>query len=188
MTGAASSVRPSSFSFPRAIVVVLDGAGVGALPDAEEYADEGSNTLGNIARQVDLSIPTLRAMGLGSVVDIGGSLPAPVSAFGRMAEASPGKDSVTGHWELTGVVLDRPFPLFVDGFPLRVIADLERRIGYKTLGNTKASGTEIIERLGTEHLETGSPIVYTSVDSVCQIAAHESIMSVSELYRCCEIV
>jgi len=187
MAGAGSSVRPSSFSFSRAIVVVLDGAGVGALPDASEYADEGSNTLGNIARHVDLLIPTLRAMGLGNVVDLGGSSPAPLSAFGRMAEASPGKDSVTGHWELTGVVLDRPFPLFVDGFPLRVIADLERRIGYKTLGNSTASGTEIIERLGREHLETGSPIVYTSADSVCQIAAHESIMSVPELYRCCEI-
>lgn len=181
------AVRSSPFQFSRAIVIVLDGAGIGGLPDAAEYADEGSNTLGNVAREVPLAIPTLRAMGLGHVVELGGTRPPPLAAFGRMAEVSPGKDSVTGHWELTGVTLDRPFPVYPDGFPASAIAELERRIGRPTLGNLAASGTEIIQRLGVEHLESRAPIVYTSADSVCQIAAHESVASVDELYRYCEI-
>ncbi len=173
--------------FTRAIVIVLDGAGIGALPDAAAYGDEGSNTLGNIARQTPLRLPALRALGLDRVVPLGGAAQgAPRAAYGRMAEASPGKDSVTGHWELMGIVLDRPFPTFPAGFPPAVVAEFERRIGRGTLGNVAASGTEIIARLGAEHLRTGKPIVYTSADSVFQIAAHEDVIPVPELYRMCE--
>jgi len=167
--------------------------GCGDLPDAAAYGDEGSDTLGNIAKHVPLKLPRLRAMGLGRVSNIGPADPAtaahlpPLGAFGRMAEASAGKDSVTGHWEMMGVVLDRPFPTFPNGFPADVIAEFERRIGRGTLGNVVASGTEIIERLGVEHIGTGKPIVYTSADSVFQIAAHEEVVPVAELYRICEI-
>jgi phosphopentomutase len=174
--------------FTRAIVVVLDSVGIGELPDAASYGDEGSNTLGHIAGTIPLRIPTLRALGLGNLVDIGGATPpAVLGAYGRMAEASAGKDSVTGHWELMGVVLERPFPTFPDGFPRQLIEEFERRIGRQTLGNVVASGTEIIARLGSEHVATGRPIVYTSADSVFQIAAHEEIVPVPELYRMCEI-
>ncbi|HEY3159427.1 MAG TPA: phosphopentomutase [Vicinamibacterales bacterium] len=181
--------------FPRVIVIVLDSVGIGELPDAGAYGDQGSNTLGNIARQVRLSIPTLRSLGLGRLVslDSGGANPAGgqpsqlEGAYGRMAEASPGKDSVTGHWEMMGVVLDRPFPTFPHGFPAELIAEFERRIGRATIGNVVASGTEIIDRLGPEHLRTGRPIVYTSADSVFQIAAHEDVIPVPEQYRICEI-
>ncbi len=166
---------------------MLDGAGVGALPDAAQYGDASSNTLGHVAGRVPLEVPTLRALGLGRVVEIGGAPPAaPLAAFGRMAEASPGKDSVTGHWELTGVTLAQPFPLFPAGFPADAVRALERRIGRPTIGNVAASGTEIIERLGREHLRTGAPIVYTSADSVCQIAVHNSVAPVEELYRFCQ--
>ena len=181
------SVRPSSLRVSRAIIIVLDGAGIGALPDAAQYGDAGSNTLGHVAGRVPLAVPTLRALGLGRVVEIGGATPtAPLAAFGRMAEASPGKDSVTGYWELTGVTLAQPFPLFPGGFPADAIRALERRIGRPTIGNVAASGTEIIERLGREHLRTGAPIVYTSADSVCQIAVHDSVAPVEELYRFCQ--
>jgi phosphopentomutase len=158
-------------AFTRVILLVIDSAGIGELPDAAAYGDEGSNTIGNIAREVGLSLPYLRSLGLGRVVALGGDDPLPRGAYGRMAEASPGKDSVTGHWEMAGVVLDRPFPTFPHGFPADVIAEFERRIGRATLGNEVASGTEIIERLGDEHVRTGKPIVYTSADSVFQIAA-----------------
>jgi phosphopentomutase len=173
----------------RAIVIVLDSAGIGALPDASAYGDEGSNTLGNIARQVRLQIPALRSLGLPRLVHLRDVEPVaePLGAFGRMAEASAGKDSVTGHWELMGIVLDRPFPVFPNGFPADLIAEFERRISRSTLGNMAASGTAIIEELGPEHGRTGSPIVYTSADSVFQIAAHETIIPVPELYRLCEI-
>jgi len=176
--------------FPRVIVIVLDSVGIGELPDARTYGDEGSNTLGNIASRVPLKIPTLRSLGIGRLVTLGesGADPsAPRGAYGRMAEASPGKDSVTGHWEMMGVVLDRPFPTFPHGFPADVMAEFERRIGRPTLGNVVASGTEIIDRLGVEHMRTGRPIVYTSADSVFQIAAHEDVISVPEQYRICEI-
>jgi phosphopentomutase len=173
--------------FTRAVVVVLDSVGIGELPDAAAYGDEGSNTLGNIARHAPLRIPTLRSLGLGQLVDLGGSPPAPRGAFGRMAEASAGKDSVTGHWEMMGIVLDRPFPTFPAGFPATLIEEFERKIGRKTLGNIVASGTEIIERLGAVHVKTGRPIVYTSADSVFQIAAHEDVVPVATLYRYCEI-
>jgi phosphopentomutase len=193
----------------------MDSVGCGELPDASAYADEGSNTLGNIARQVPLRVPALRTLGLDRIVDIGSALPdgpaspdlkvgptttgagptfrsgasvaTPLGAYGRMAEKSAGKDSVTGHWELAGLVLDRPFPTFPNGFPPEVIAEFERRIGRGILANTVASGTAIIEQLGDEHVRTGKPIVYTSADSVFQIAAHEDVVPVPELYRWCEI-
>ncbi len=176
-------------AFSRAIVIVLDSVGVGELPDAAIYGDQGSNTLGNIARRVRLQIPALRSLGLPRIVALEGVEPvaSPLAAFGRMAEHSPGKDSVTGHWELTGLSLDTPFPVFPHGFPPETIREFERRIGRGTLGNTVASGTVIIEELGPEHLRTGHPIVYTSADSVFQIAAHEEVVPVAELYRQCEI-
>jgi phosphopentomutase len=171
----------------RVILIVLDGAGCGALPDAATYGDEGSDTLGHVAAAVPLQVKHLRAMGLGRIVPLDhGDDTVPAGAWGRMAEASPGKDSVTGHWELAGVVLDRPFRTFPNGFPADAIVDLERRIGRATIGNVVASGTEVIERLGPDHLRSGSPIVYTSADSVLQIAAHEEIIPVAELYGMCE--
>jgi phosphopentomutase len=196
--------------FARVILIVLDSVGIGELPDAAAYGDEGSNTVGNIAKQVLLRVPTLRSLGLGQVVDLeiqtrfdfqatSGHKPAGTAsgenqtwfefrgAFGRMAEASPGKDSVTGHWEMMGIVLERPFPTFPMGFAPDLIRDFERRIGRGTLGNVVASGTEVIERLGAEHVRTGKPIVYTSADSVFQIAAHEDVIPIDEQYRICEI-
>jgi phosphopentomutase len=166
---------------------VLDGVGVGELPDAGRYGDCGSDTLGNLARAVPLHVPVLRSLGLSRVAHLQQLDPPPLGAFGRMAEASPGKDSVTGHWELMGLVLERPFPVFPDGFPSELIAEFERRIGRGTLGNKAASGTAIIDELGPEHVRTGSPIVYTSADSVFQIAAHEEVIPVPDQYRICEI-
>ena len=167
---------------------MLDSVGCGELPDAASYGDQGSNTLGNIAKYRPLRLPHLRALGLGQIVALtAGPDGTPQAAYGRMAEASAGKDSVTGHWEMMGVVLDRPFPTFPSGFPPGVIATFEQRIGRPVLGNVVASGTEIIARLGAEHVRTGYPIVYTSADSVFQIAAHEEVIPVAELYRMCEI-
>ncbi|MCX6552159.1 MAG: phosphopentomutase [Acidobacteria bacterium] len=175
--------------FRRVFVVVLDSVGVGELPDASLYGDEGSDTLGHIAAQIPLRIPHLNALGVSSIRPLSRLTPpaAPLAAFGRLNEASPGKDSVTGHWELMGIVLDHPFPTFPRGFPADTIQEFERRIGRRTLGNTVASGTQIIDDLGEEHMRTGAPIVYTSADSVFQIAAHEDIIPVPELYRICEI-
>src|SRR4029079_17019879 len=173
----------------RVFLTVLDSVGVGELPDAHLYSDEGSDTLGNISRRVPLALPNLRALGLPRVARVEGMAPIerPLGAFGRMAERSAGKVSVTGHWEMAGVVLDRAFPTFPDGFPPEVIAEFERRIGRATLGNYAASGTVIIDERGPEHLRTGRPIVYTSADSVFQIAAHEDVIPVPELYRICHI-
>ncbi len=171
----------------RAIVIIVDSLGIGELPDAALYGDEGSNTLGHIAAVMPLEVPTLVSMGLGRLVSLGegtSTIPAR-GAYGRMAEVSPGKDSVTGHWELMGLPSDKPFPVFPQGFPPGVMAEFERRIGRRTIGNIPASGTEIIERLGKEHLATGAPIVYTSADSVFQIAAHEDVVPVDELYGFC---
>jgi phosphopentomutase len=171
---------------------VLDSVGIGELPDAAAYGDEGSNTLGNICKQVRLRVPTLRLLGLDRLVPLGpaavsaANAPRPRFAYGKMAEASPGKDSVTGHWEMMGIVLERPFPTFPQGFPAGLIGEFERRIGRGTLGNVVASGTEIIDRLGAEHMSTGKPIVYTSADSVFQIAAHEEVIPIAEQYRICE--
>ena len=175
--------------FARAIVIVLDSVGIGELPDAPLYEDQGSNTLGNIAAQVPLNIPTMAAMGLSCVVTLEG-IPAaakPTAAYGRMAERSAGKDSVTGHWELMGVILDRAFPTFPGGFPQDLIDEFEQRIGRESIGNVVASGTAVIDDLGPLHMETGSPIVYTSADSVFQIAAHEGIVPVSQLYKWCTV-
>ena len=171
-------------AFSRIIVIVLDSVGAGELKDATAYGDEGSSTLGNIARQIQLRVPTLRRLGLDRIVDIGGPIgpEMPQAAFGRMAEASSGKDSVTGHWEMMGIVLERPFPVFPDGFPRELIDAFEQRIGRGTLGNYAASGTKIIDELGAEHMRTGKPIVYTSADSVFQIAAHEDIIPIEEQY------
>jgi phosphopentomutase len=169
----------------RVVLIVLDSVGIGELPDAAAYGDQGSNTLGNIARVVPLTVATLRSLGLPSLVDIGGARPSPRGAHGRMVEASPGKDSVTGHWEIAGLVLDKAFPTFPEGFPSALIEEFERRIGRRTLGNVAASGTEIIDRLGPEHLDTGAPIVYTSADSVFQIAAHEAVVPLDQLYAFC---
>ncbi len=175
-------------TFSRVIVIVLDSVGIGELPDAAMYGDQGSNTLGHIARAVPLALPTLRRLGLDRLVELGGArVAAPAGAWARMAERSPGKDSVTGHWEMMGIVLDRAFPTFPHGFPPDVIAEFERRIGRGTLGNVVASGTAIIDQLGAEHVKTGKPIVYTSADSVFQIATHEEVVPVPELYRQCEI-
>jgi len=175
--------------FRRVFVIVLDSCGVGELPDAADYGDEGSNTLGNLASQVPLAIPNLTALGLTRIQPLARqATPAsPLAAFGRMLEVSPGKDSVTGHWELMGIVLDRAFPTFPSGFPADKLLEFERRIGRGTLGNTVASGTQIIDDLGPEHMRTGKPIVYTSADSVFQIAAHEDVIPIPELYRICEI-
>ena len=166
---------------------MLDGAGCGELPDAASYGDEGSDTLGHVAARVPLRVPNLRSLGLSRLLGSGPGAHAPVvGAWGRMAERSTGKDSVTGHWEMMGVVLAKPFPIFPGGFPSEVLAEFERRIGRGSLGNVVASGTEIIDRLGAQHLQTGKPIVYTSADSVFQIAAHEAVIPVPELYRFCE--
>jgi phosphopentomutase len=182
-------VTSSISSFDRAVVIVLDSVGIGELPDAAAYGDTGSNTLGNISAHVHLHLPTLVSLGLRQLVDLRDLAPAaaPSAAFARMREASPGKDSVTGHWEMMGIVLDRAFPTFPKGFPPELIAEFERRIGRETLGNVVASGTEVIERLGAEHMRTAKPIVYTSADSVFQIAAHESIIAVPELYEICRV-
>jgi phosphopentomutase len=173
--------------YARAIVIVLDSVGIGELPDAALYEDQGSNTLGNIAAQVPLRIPHLSALGLSRLADLtdGPPVASPTAAFGRMVERSSGKDSVTGHWELMGLVLDRPFPTYPHGFPPAVIAEFEARIGRPSIGNVGASGTAIIDELGARHMETGHPIIYTSADSVFQIAAHEGIVPVAQLYKWC---
>ena len=175
--------------FKRAILIVLDGVGIGALPDADAYGDEGSNTLGNLARAVGgFDLPNLAALGLGNIAPLEGMPPGtePSGSYGVMREASPGKDSTSGHWEMTGVELDGPFPTYPEGFPADVMEAFEKAIGRGTLGNYAASGTVIIQDLGDEHVRTGKPIVYTSADSVFQIAAHEDVIPVEDLYEMCE--
>ncbi len=173
----------------RAIILVLDSVGVGAMPDAADWGDAGADTLGHCAAAVGgLSLPGLQALGLGNIHPVQGVAPvaAPGAAHGRMALASPGKDSVTGHWELTGCVRSEPFGYFHGGFPPEILEPFHAAIGRGSLGNVAASGTVIIEQLGAEHLRTGLPIVYTSADSVFQVAAHERIIPLPELYRICE--
>jgi phosphopentomutase len=180
----------SSTEVRRVIIIVLDSCGIGALPDAGQYGDEGSNTIANTADAAGgLSLPNLQQLGLGNIAAIAGVPPSdqPAAAYGKMAERSVGKDSTNGHWELMGVVLDRMEPVYPDGFPQELMREFESRIGRKTLGNKPASGTVIIEELGAEHLRSGYPIVYTSADSVFQIAVHDSVMPVDELYRICEV-
>jgi len=174
--------------FGRVIWIVLDSVGIGEMPDAEAYGDKGSDTLGNIARQRRLKLPNLCRLGLANIRPLAGLDPVsePAGAYGRCALASPGKDTTTGHWEMAGIHLQKPFPLFPRGFPREVMEPFETRIGRHTLGNKAASGTEIIKELGEEHVRTGSPIVYTSADSVFQIAAHEDVIPLFELYKMCE--
>jgi phosphopentomutase len=174
----------------RAIVIIIDGIGVGELPDAERYGDQGSDTLGNLSRCVGgLTLPHMEALGLGYIHEIEGvgRPPYPQASFGKMKEQSPGKDSTTGHWELAGLILDKPFPLYPHGFPEEVISEFVKRSGCEVIGNYPASGTEIIKELGEEHLQTGKLIVYTSADSVFQIAAHEEIIPLERLYQMCRI-
>jgi len=173
----------------RAITIVLDGVGIGALPDAGMYGDAETNSIVNAAAAAGgLRLPVLQEMGLGNIVPIGGvgATGDPVASWGRMVERSPGKDSTSGHWELMGCPLSEPFPTYPDGFPPVIIERFERETGRTILGNVAASGTEIIEELGARHMRTGSPIVYTSADSVFQVAAHEDVISPGELYRLCE--
>jgi len=175
---------------PRAIVMVLDSVGAGEMPDAAEYGDVGSNTLGNTARVAGgLAMPVLGAMGLGNITDVLGVAPtgSPRASWGKCAEASAGKDTTTGHWEMMGMVLTHAFPTYPDGFPPEVMDSFTRETGLGWLGNHPASGTVIIQELGDEHVATGKPIVYTSGDSVFQIAAHEDVIPIEELYRICEI-
>src|ERR1700722_11477812 len=174
--------------FGRVIWIVLDSVGIGEMPDAGAYGDRGSDTLGNIAKQRALHLPNLRRWGLANIKPLTGLAPAdqPAAAFGRCALASPGKDTTTGHWEMAGIHLEKPFPLFPYGFPPEIMNEFERRIGRHTLGNKAASGTEILKELGEQHMTTGSPIVYTSADSVFQVAAHEEVIPLFELYKICE--
>ncbi|MDD5530660.1 MAG: phosphopentomutase [bacterium] len=175
----------------RAVILLLDGVGCGALPDAIKYGDENSNTLGNLANQLGgLDLPVLQSLGLGNIISIKGVplVDSPLASYGKAAELSAGKDSTIGHWELTGVVTSKPFPVFLDGFPEDMLKRFSAAIPQgNVLGGGAASGTEIIARLGDEHIKTGYPIVYTSADSVFQIAAHKSIIPLEELYRLCEI-
>jgi phosphopentomutase len=175
--------------FERIFWIVLDSVGIGELPDAAEYGDVGRNTLGHIAESRALEIPNLVRLGLANIAPLAHQTPAaaPAGAYGKGATHSPGKDTTTGHWEMAGVWLEQAFPVYKNGFPIEVIEEFERQVGKKTLGNKPASGTEIIKELGGEHLRTGKPIVYTSGDSVFQIATHEDIVSIAELYRMCEI-
>ena len=166
----------------------MDSVGIGAMPDAADYGDVGSDTLGNIARRRGLKLPNLERLGLGNIKPLAGVTPAahPHASYGRCTLASPGKDTTTGHWEMVGIHLAKPFPLYPRGFPADVMNEFERRIGRRSLGNKAASGTEIIKELGEEHVRTGSPIVYTSADSVFQVAAHEDVIPLHELYKICE--
>src|SRR6204780_2225321 len=175
--------------FERIIWIVLDSVGIGELPDAADYGDVGRDTLGHVARSRPLHLPNLVRLGLANIKPLANlASPArPIGAFGKGATVSPGKDTTTGHWEMAGIWLDQAFPVYPHGFPPALIQEFERRIGRRTLGNKPASGTEIIKELGDEHVRTGFPIVYTSGDSVFQIAAHEDVIPIAELYRMCEI-
>ncbi len=174
----------------RVTLIVLDSVGCGDAPDAALYGDEGANTLANTSRAVGgLNLPNLAQLGLGNLTEIENVPPQELSTgvYGRLTEVSAGKDTTTGHWELAGVILERPFPTYPHGFPADLMAAFESRIGRGTLGNYPASGTEILKELGEEHLRTGKPIIYTSADSVFQIAAHEEVIPIETLYRYCEI-
>lgn len=174
----------------RVILMVLDSVGIGELPDAELYGDKGSNTLGNISKTVGgLKLPNMEKLGLGHIDGIKGinKTNSPIGCYGRFDEVSQGKDTTTGHWEMTGVCIETPFPTYPSGFPKDIITTFEEKINNEILGNKPASGTAIIDEFGEEHIKTGHPIVYTSADSVFQIAAHEEIISIEELYKMCEI-
>ncbi len=180
-------------SFRRIVWIVLDSVGIGEMPDAAAYGDTGSDTLGNIAKYMSMNggmrLPNLCRLGLANIKPLFGLQPdpAPIGSYGKCALASPGKDTTTGHWEMAGIHLAKPFPLFPQGFPPEIMEPFECKIGRGTLGNKASSGTEIIKELGEEHMRTGSPIVYTSADSVFQVAAHEDVIPLFELYKICEI-
>lgn len=174
--------------FKRIITIVTDSVGIGHSPDAERFGDMGANTLGHIEESMGpLRIPNLRKLGIGKIADITPQQDTVAGAFGRMHEQSTGKDTTSGHWEMMGHPVKVPFPTFYDGFPQELMDTFTKETGYGFLGNEAASGTEIIERLGEEHMKTGKPIVYTSADSVFQIAAHESIIPLEDLYKMCQI-
>jgi len=177
-------------SFRRVFLIVLDSVGIGAMPDWREFGDDmPGDTLGHCAERRPLRLPNLERLGIANIRPFAHlrAAEAPAASYGRCALASPGKDTTTGHWELAGIILKKPFPLYPNGFPPELIREFERRIGRGTLGNKPASGTEIIRELGEEHMKTGKPIVYTSADSVFQVAAHEEVIPLEELYRICEI-
>jgi len=175
---------PAKGPFNRVVLIVLDSAGIGEMPDASDYGDAGADTLGHVLASREVNIPNLREIGLANIRPFAvGAIQKPIGIFGRAATASRGKDTTTGHWEMAGIITSRPFPTYPRGFPPRVIEPFERAIGRGILGNKPASGTEIIKELGEEHVRTGRPIVYTSADSVFQIAAHEEVVPLDELYR-----
>ena len=179
----------SEQTMKRAIVIVLDGVGAGANPDADVYGDAGASSLEHCAQTIGgLSLPNLGAIGLGNITPILGTPPTNDvrGSYGRMASAAAGKDSTTGHWEMMGVVLQKPLPTYPHGFPADVVSEFEQKIGRKVIGNVVASGTEIIKQLGEEHVRTGYPILYTSADSVFQLAAHQEVIPLDELYAMCE--
>lgn len=174
----------------KVILIVLDSVGIGELPDAAQYGDAGSNTLGNISNFVGgLKLPNMEKFGIGNIDEIKGvnKTSNPIGNFGRCLELSKGKDTITGHWEIAGVVLNEPLKTYPNGFPKEIMDEFEEKIGSKTIGNTVASGTAILEELGDEHVKTGYPIIYTSADSVFQIAAHEGVIPLERLYEMCEI-
>lgn len=174
--------------YKRIIILVMDSVGIGHAPDAAKFNDEGSNTLGHIESTAGLiHCPTLRSLGLANIADIKSDETPVIGAYGKMEEVSTGKDTTSGHWEMMGHPVTVPFPTFYDGFPKELMDTFTKETGYEYLGNEVASGTEIIERLGVEHMKTGKPIVYTSADSVFQIAAHEDVIPLKDLYRMCEI-
>ena len=176
-------------NFKRVALVVLDSVGIGEMPDAAEWGDEGSDTLGHVCEFRPLRLPNLVSLGLANIKPLPNLSPAaePLGAYGRSALASNGKDTTTGHWEMAGLYMEKAFPTYPDGFPSEVMERFEQEVGRGTLGNKAASGTEIIKELGEEHVRTGKPIVYTSADSVFQIAAHEEVIPIEELYRMCEL-
>jgi phosphopentomutase len=176
-------------NFERVIWIVLDSVGIGELPDAADYGDVGRTTLGHIAESRPLALPNLLLLGLANIAPLAhlDATASPIGAYGKGATHSPGKDTTTGHWEMAGVWLDQAFPTYPHGFPRELIAEFEKQIGRGTLGNKPASGTEIIKELGEEHVRTGKPIVYTSGDSVFQIATHEDVVPIAELHHMCEI-
>lgn len=176
--------------FKRIHLVVLDSVGIGEAPDAEDYGDKGSDTLGHIAETVGgLTMPNMENLGLGNIVPVKGlaNIDSPAAYYGKLQEASVGKDTMTGHWEIMGLNIDTPFKVYPNGFPEELIKQLEEKTGRKVIGNKPASGTEILDELGQQHMDTGAIIVYTSADPVLQIAAHEEIVPLEELYRICEI-
>lgn len=174
----------------RVVLIVLDSVGAGEMPDAKDYKDQGSDTLGNISKHMGgLRLPNMEKLGLGNIDGIKGIVKAenPIGAYGKCSELSKGKDTVTGHWEISGCVLHTALNTYPQGFPEQIISEFEKRIGRKIIGNVVASGTEIIKEMGDEHVKTGCPIIYTSADSVFQIAAHEEVIPLDELYRMCTI-